>query len=79
MNLENYEETRLPKACAMCSTCLLRKPADHQTLSFFAQDTWAKYLKEGMNVNLLTWNGKASAWNISSSASRLSLMVLPRR
>jgi hypothetical protein len=23
------------------------------------QDTWAKYLKEGMNVNLLTWNGKA--------------------
>lgn len=22
------------------------------------QDSWAKYLKEGMNVNLLTWNGK---------------------
>ncbi len=26
------------------------------------QDTWAKYLKEGMNVNLLTWNGKARGW-----------------
>ena len=31
--------------------------------SFFAQDTWAKYLKEGMNVNVLTWNGKVSAWS----------------
>jgi len=35
MNLDSFEETRLPK-----------------------DDAWAKYLKEGANVNLLTWNGK---------------------
>jgi hypothetical protein len=25
------------------------------------QDTWSKYLKEGANVNLLTWNGRVRA------------------
>ena len=29
-------------------------------LSRVLQDDWAKYLKEGMNVTLLTWNGKVS-------------------
>ena len=41
--------------------------------SLFAQDTWAKYLKEGMNVNVLTWNGKVSAW--SSHPIRVALLL----
>jgi len=35
MNLETFEEIRLPR-----------------------DDAWAKYLKEGMNVSVLTWNGR---------------------
>ena len=71
MNLENYEETRLPKARALRSICLVHTCRMPHT-SLFAQDTWAKYLKEGMNVNLLTWNGKVSVWNSPMSVSCLT-------
>ena len=40
-----------------------------------AQDSWAKYLKEGMNVNLLTWNGKVIDVEVPNSVIlKVSLM-----
>lgn len=44
MNLETFEETRLPK-----------------------DDAWAKFLKEGMNVNVLTWNGRVIDVEVANS------------
>ena len=55
MNLDSFEETRLPRV----RLCQLRGlPLQRLTPPSRQDDAWAKYLKEGANVNLLTWNGK---------------------
>lgn len=41
-------------------------------LSRVPQDDWAKYLKEGMNVTLLTWNGKVSTTQCLGAGGRHS-------
>ena len=41
-------------------------------LSRVLQDDWAKYLKEGMNVTLLTWNGKVSTTQCLGAGGRHS-------
>lgn len=44
MDLENYEETRLPK-----------------------EDSWAKFLKEGSEAQLLRWNDRVISVDLAKS------------
>lgn len=58
MNLETFEETRLPK---VRPPWVFGRAASGVHAVRALQDTWSKYLKEGANVNLLTWNGRVRA------------------
>jgi hypothetical protein len=72
MDMETYEESRIPAVSELklinsyaCRTARLqlcgKLTSPHQPLPnarSSQDDTWAKYLKEGLIVNVVTWDGK---------------------